>query len=915
MLFRWTIRKKLASVFFFLAAFSILIVGFRAYQISRNALEQRIGKSLERQAKAMIEQIDRMLFERYRNIQTWASNGVMTESLTEDSRGRISEFLTKMKEEYGFYSDLVYADTMGNVIAASRPQLIGANVFDMPWFRNALESSGVKTQDVHDSPLVTGYTVAFATAIRASVLLQKAVSGPDGVKVSPTVIGEFGEGNLKTLGVLAGFLYWPEVIDLINNMPILDEAEQSKSAYAMLIGSNGLALTQSYFDTEAVILHENLVQRNIQAANSAAQGKSGYILEKGRFGAQDLIGYAAGKGFKDFKGFGWSVLVFESRNKAMAPIRALKAQICSLGFLIAFLAALVSMFFARGIATPLVNLARLAHDISKGDFSGKMEVKSRDEIGLLTASFNHMTSTLEKAKGDLIKSKDFIDNIIKSTTDMMLVIDDKGLIKTCNPAASHLLGYEPEEMEGKSVDLFFEEEELKNIEKMGAVKKGEAVNIETHYKTKEGKLIPVLISATRMIDQAGNFQGIVVLAKDISEYKRLEQQFRTAQKMEAIGNLAGGVAHDFNNMLSVVNLSGEKMRRQLGADHALHKQVDNILSAAQRATALVRQLLAFSRRQIIQPGLLNLNELVEGMDKMLPLLVGENVEIEFKLSGSDLGAMRADPGQLEQVLANLVVNARDAMPKDRKGKLVIETARVNIDEAYASLNPGMRTGDFVMLAVTDNGSGMDEETKKRIFEPFFTTKEKGKGTGLGLATCYGIAKQAGGYIEVQSKIGEGTTFKVYFPHVEGNSETLTKPGEVQELPRGSEVILLVEHEDLVRESAAGLLREQGYKILDVASSREALELMQKDGHAVSLVLTEVNMPEINGKELADRILLRRPSLKILYTSGHTDDTIVHSSELDPGVAFLQKPYSREVLARKVREVLDIIPPQKMAQAV
>jgi signal transduction histidine kinase/ActR/RegA family two-component response regulator len=399
------------------------------------------------------------------------------------------------------------------------------------------------------------------------------------------------------------------------------------------------------------------------------------------------------------------------------------------------------------------------------------------------------------------------------------------------------------------------------------------------------------------------------LIKEIAQRQRAqealrqsEEQLRQSQKMEAIGRLAGGVAHDFNNLLTAITGYSQILLMRLGADHPMRGAVENIRKASDRAAQLTRQLLAFSRKQMLEPKILDLNALVASVEGMLRRLIGENIQLVSDPAPA-LGRVKADPGQIEQVLFNLVVNARDAMPQG--GRITLRTANLVLLPGDPRVESGLAAGEYVVLVVSDTGTGMDAETQTRIFEPFFTTKEKGKGTGLGLSTVYGIVSQSGGHIGVESARGKGASFTILLPRVEGAVEpAVTAPAEAGIGPRGAETVLLVEDEDIVRSLAADALRMHGYTVLEAAHVGDALAICRHHDGRIDLVLTDVVMPELNGKELFERLLAIRADLKVLYMSGYAESGIVHDGMLDPGTAFLPKPFTPESLAAKIREVLE-----------
>lgn len=427
----------------------------------------------------------------------------------------------------------------------------------------------------------------------------------------------------------------------------------------------------------------------------------------------------------------------------------------------------------------------------------------------------------------------------------------------------------------------------------------------------ENRLIGVIATFARQKLADDTLDALASVADIISQsiyhkhtekaLRQSEEQLRQSQKLESIGQLAGGIAHDFNNLLTVIGGYSELSLRRLQSEDPLHRNIEEIKKAGDRAASLTRQLLAFSRKQVLQPKVLNINSVVSDFEKMLQRLIGEDIDLRTMLA-PEVGSIKADPGQIEQVIMNLVVNARDAMPLG--GKLTIETNNIYLDENYAKQHVSVIPGSYVMLAVSDTGSGMDEETQKRMFEPFFTTKGLGKGTGLGLSTVYGIIKQSGGNIWVYSELGHGTSLKIYLPRIDEDAHDYEQISVATENIQGTETILLAEDEEILRNLAREVLESYGYKILDAANGGSALLICERHPEPIHLLITDVIMPEMSGRELADRLSNLRPEMKVLYMSGYTDNAIVHHGVLDEGTNFIQKPFTPDALTQKVREVLD-----------
>ncbi len=427
------------------------------------------------------------------------------------------------------------------------------------------------------------------------------------------------------------------------------------------------------------------------------------------------------------------------------------------------------------------------------------------------------------------------------------------------------------------------------------------LHLEYRLRRKDGSYVHVEENGGWLTDAQGAPYRMLGALKDVAERRRLEGQLQQAMKMEAVGRLAGGVAHDFNNLLTGITGNIELALMDMPPADPMVERLREMEKAARSTAALTRQLLAFSRKQIIEPKVITLNELIRNLQKMLVRILGEDVELKVALAG-DLGPTRVDPGQMEQILVNLAVNARDAMPDG--GHLSVHTSNVSLDAAWCERHPGgMAPGDYVLLAVSDTGEGMSDEVKAHLFEPFFTTKPKGRGTGLGLATIYGAVQQAGGLIEVYSELGRGTTFKIYLPRVAAKAQPLETGPRTDDMPRGTETVLVVEDESWVRDLAVKVLTLLGYRVLAAANGGEAFLLAEQHPGRIDLLFTDVVMPGINGKQLADRMRALRPEIRVLFTSGYTEDVIVHHGVVEEGLSFLAKPYSPVALARKLREAL------------
>jgi two-component system, cell cycle sensor histidine kinase and response regulator CckA len=543
-----------------------------------------------------------------------------------------------------------------------------------------------------------------------------------------------------------------------------------------------------------------------------------------------------------------------------------------------------SVVWASVIATPLID--------GNGEFEGALAL---------------VADVSAERSADEVRAR--LAAIVESSQDAIVSTDLHGIVTSWNLSAETLYQYSAAEMLGQSI-FVLTPAPLVDAER--ALFDSAARNLptrqhETQRRRKDGSIVEVALTLSPVKDGNGVVIGVSKIARDLSErrraeaaLRRTEEQFRQAQKMEAVGRLAGGVAHDFNNLLSIILSYSSLAIEELNAGDPLREELQQIQLAGERATELTRQLLAFSRQQMLEPRVIDLNEIVGAMKSMLARLLGEDIELTLVMAQKG-GRVIADPGQIEQVVMNLAINARDAMPDG--GKLTLKTANTELDDAYAAAHLGVTAGAYVMLSVSDTGTGMDAKTIARIFEPFYTTKEQGKGTGLGLSTVFGIVQQSGGHVDVYSEPGQGSTFKIYLPRTDRVADA-PSAAHSDALQRGKETILLVEDEDQVRAVACAIMRRNGYHVLETSNGGEALVISKDFPAKIHLLITDVVMPRMSGRKLVEQLAPLRPEMKVLFASGYTDDAIIHHGILDADVAFLQKPFTPDSLLRKVRAVLD-----------
>ena len=581
------------------------------------------------------------------------------------------------------------------------------------------------------------------------------------------------------------------------------------------------------------------------------------------------------------------------------------------------------LFFTNNISKRVRQLESAAQEVASGR-TIKSVVRGNDEFSRLEQTLKETSETLARQSEELLAGKSELEErvarrtaelgaayedlreanevreaVVQSSPLAIWALDLQGNVNFWNPAAEAIFGWKEEEVVGKALPIVPAEQREDYATWLERFRRGERVNGEERKRQrKDGTVIDVAIWTAPLRDSTGNVRGTIAIDTDISQRKLLEEQFRQAQKLEAVGRLAGGVAHDFNNLLTIIQGYTEMIMMEAEEQPATREYAQEIQYASERASALTGQLLAFSRRQISQPRVLNLNEVVTHSMKMLRRIIGEDIELASHME-SDLGRVKVDPVHIDQVIMNLAVNARDAMPGG--GRIVLETSNCRLDAEYSDRHIGVPEGAYVMLAVSDNGHGMTAETRSRLFEPFFTTKEAGKGTGLGLAIVYGIVKQAGGEIMVYSEPGSGTTFKIYLPMVDQPASFAAQQRTTQ--MRGSETILVCEDDAKIRRLVEAMLLRLGYRVLIAENPDQALARASQSDAEIDLLLTDIVMPRISGIELARAVRAMRPGIPVLYMSGYTDNQMNDSWVLDEDVPFLQKPFTAAALAQKVRWAL------------
>lgn len=743
------------------------------------------------------------------------------------------------------------------------------------------------------------------------VLLWKAAKG---ASASPLLVQQGRGSNSLPKALLeahpgqkhdrAGILMTPSGLMLVDASPISGSGAQGGLAGTLILGR---ALDANEITHLVEITHLPVEIKPSgpaasdpgfqRAARALPGGKSVLLLPHGQ---NSLAAYQA---LEDISGRPVALMRILLPRKIYQQGQTIVLQFLLLLLAAGFLFGAVMLFLLEHFV--ISRVAGLSERItgigSSGNMASRLGVSGKDELAHLGTTINRMLDDLQRSQIERDEERTRLAIMVERMPAALWTADSHLQIASAMGAGLAAVGLSAQEAAGMSLMDFFRTSDP-GFPAVAAHRKalaGESVAFETAWDTRR---FEAHVQPLREAD--GTLHGVIGVALDITDRERLVDQLRQSQKMQAVGELAGGVAHDFNNLLMVVKGHAQLLSDRLADSPSLRHNIEQVEKAADRAASLTRQLLAFSRKQVLQPRVLDMNDVVGGMIKMFSRVIGENIEMAF-LPGGSLGRVKADPGQVEQVLLNLVVNARDAMPQ--VGRLTIETGNAELDGGYAMRHASVEPGTYVMLTVTDTGCGMSPETQERIFEPFFTTKGPGKGTGLGLATVYGVVKQSGGYIWVYSEVGRGTTFKIYLPRVMEEADLPAEDAEAKGPERGMETILFVEDEQSVRQLVGEYLGGTGYQVIEACDAEQALELAAAQCGTIHILITDVVMPHMSGPELAAQLGASRPGIKVLYVSGYTDDTVFRHGVLEGGVAFLQKPFSLKALGQKIREVLGARP--------
>ncbi len=870
---RKSLMARLVSYYLLLSLVIVSLGGYVAFTLARDALKQSVFDRLNAIATHKETALNRWIEAQRREVRMIALlPGVRTQAellldesqpdqIHKEAYARLSEyFLTILSIQPDLQSISLLTDEGGQAVISTDKSLEGQYRVSDSYFMQGRQETYV--QNVYPSPVTLRPTMTIATPLSSR--------------------------TGQAVGVLAVHLNLERMSQII-----LERAGLGTTGETYLVDQFNVFVSGERFGREKFPrgVHTEGIDRAVAGVNGAGL----YLNYEG----VPVIGV-----YRWLDQWDLALLAEMHQEEALAPARQLAGTTLLVGLVSAGVLAIGVYWLARQIARPVMAIAETAILVAAGDLSRTAPVITGDEIGLLARTFNQMTAQIQALYQSLRQSEAYFRSLIENALDVITVLDSEARIRFTSPSVERVLGYKPEEVTGRSaLDLVSPEDFSATFQAIQEIlqhpEKTATALFRVRHQNGSWRYLEAI--GRNLLDDPA-VRGFVINSRDVTERMHLEDQLRQAHKMEAIGRLAGGIAHDFNNILTIISGITGLLLARLTRQDRLYEDIEQIKQAGERAAALTRQLLAFSRKQVLKPEVINLNTVIAHLEKLLRRLISEDIEL-VTIPDQDLGLVKADPGQIEQVILNLVVNARDAMPAG--GRITLETTNVILDETYALHHVDARPGAFVLLQVNDTGSGIKPETQARIFEPFFTTKEQGHGTGLGLATVYGIISQSGGHITVESQPGQGATFKVYLPKVDAQAEAAEMIARFQaDLSGGTETVLLVEDNDMVRELVRRVLLAHGYQVLEARHALEALNTYSQATVPIHLLLTDVILPGgLNGPGLAEQLLAYHPALRVIYISGYTNDSLM-LDKLIPGLALLQKPFTPGDLLQTVRRVLD-----------
>lgn len=861
---RFSLRDKIISIIVTVIISVLLFAAVHAFWMYR---EEKDGiRSRSQQIAADISKdLDELIIRSRAILMTLAKHpSVMARNSQECDR-----LFAELLPHYPMHINIVAADMNGFNYGSGVPakDVRKLNYQNMEWFQRAREGESVAA-DRHISRLFEKPSAMIAEP----VYFGKRQVGVVGLPFNLDKVREF---IAKAWGLPDG-----STIDVVD--------------------SKGNNLVCIYYQAGKALETEN---------ESACLVKTQFLNAKG---SEESVGPDGIKRLYSFSGLtqaGWTVIAGVPVDAAYA--RASDMTIRFVGMILAgaVLAFILGMIFSRNITRRVYALSKGLEAIEQGKLNHQMDLSGDDELSDAARSFNRMAAERRRAEDGLQKTNQFLSSVFESMGEGLVVIDPEFRIISANKEYCRKIGMPMSDIIGKYCY------EVSHHRQSPCYEAGEEcsshhtfrtaephVAVHTHYD-KNGENIYTEVKSYPIKDASGNVTSVVEIMNDITEKRRLEEQLRQAQKLEAVGVLAGGVAHDFNNILSAIIGYTHVALMKMKEDEPLRHELEQVLAASERATTLTQSLLAFSRKQVVNLAPVDVNGLIERFEKFLRKLIREDIELRTRVSKDSLVVM-ADSGQIEQVLMNLVANARDAMPGG--GRLTIETAAVHLSDDFTKAHGYGKPGDYALIAVTDTGVGMDERTREKIFEPFFTTKEQGKGTGLGLAMVYGIVKKHDGFINVYSEPGKGTTFKIYLPLTRSAADETDRTERIQDMPvaGGTETVLVAEDDDALRRLVTTVLRHYGYTVIEAADGMEAIRKFTEHKDAIRLAVLDGIMPKKNGKEVYDELQAAAPGLKVIFMSGYAEGVLTESEMREKGLTFLLKPISPNELARRVREALD-----------